>query len=90
MDGTRVFGWVAGAFSVTHNVPQMWLVCRRRSAADLSGWGLAARAISLALYVVHVVRIGDPPTTVVSGVLLAQCLVLCAQKAWFGRTPAAV
>lgn len=81
----RLFGWVAGAFSVSQNLPQIYLIHRRGSAADLSAWGLGARVLSLSLYVVHGWRIGDPPTTMVSAVLLLQCVVLCGQKCWFAR-----
>lgn len=83
----RIFGWLAGALSALHNIPQIVHVCRRKSAADISKSALVVRMLSLCFYVTHGLLIQDMPLIVMSAIIFLQCLFIGSQMYRFRSPP---
>ena len=77
---TLVFGWLAGAFSTAYNIPQIYLIYKRKSAKDISLNSLVIRIISYIFYIVHASIIEDPPLLYMTAAVLSQALIMSTQK----------
>lgn len=73
-------GLLAGALTTASFLPQVIRIYRRRSAADISGFGASVFTIGVALWLAYGIAVHSMPITVTNAVTLALNLGILALK----------
>lgn len=75
-----ILGLIAGALTTAAFVPQVLRIWRRRSASDISGFGVTMLTIGVALWMVYGIQVHSLPIILANAVTLALNLSILGLK----------
>ncbi len=75
-----IIGLVAGTLTTAAFVPQVLRIWKRRSAADISGFGVTMLTIGVALWMIYGIEVGSLPIILANAVTLALNLSILGLK----------
>jgi MtN3 and saliva related transmembrane protein len=75
-----ILGLVAGALTTAAFVPQVLRIWRRRSASDISGFGVTMLTVGVALWMIYGIQVHSLPIILANAVTLALNLSILGLK----------
>ena len=78
-----IFGWIGGIINAFHVLPQVVKIYSTKSTQDISFYSLIIKLIAAITYTIHGVIINDPPLLYMTGLMVAQYLLILGQYKYY-------
>ncbi len=71
-----IFGWIATGLSLSYKIPQIYKLIKTKNNSGLSNISLITQAFSYGFYLIHGLKINDPPIITLGAISFIQSCVI--------------